>query len=302
MQKHYQVFSGYSKVGNLIKVPNKEETFAIGIMDTSSEHDLEETLMWYSVNFNHGLHVITTEERFTTMSLSSRYQDVTFIVFDKPPVLGERANAMADTCIASYFFLTRSDVDLIDLNFEALQKRFMSENHPAALTPIIFNKNKELIPTVRTPKLDRKDKIEILSYEPSKNDDSNLCPFLGIAIYNRSLFQRIRGFDTEISSAYYQCLDFGTKCWMFGYPIYSVNDLAVLFYSKQFLIEDRSEGIGTNRFYTRALCVRRIRDKIRLRPSLGMDRHLIAEEIKKKAGLYKTDFKNLCENWVSPEN
>lgn len=281
-------------------IPNKEELFAISIMDTGSERDLEESLMWYSVNFNHGLHVITTNERFYTMSLNARYQDVTFIVFDNPPSLGERANAMADTCVASYFFLTRTDIDLVDLNFELVRQKLESDKRPAALVPIVFNKNKELIPTVRAPKLD-KNKIEILSYEPSTGDDTNLCPFLGLGVYNRALFQRIRGYDTEIASPYFQCLDFGTKCWLYGYPIYSVNDIAVLFYAKQFLIEDRSESEGTDRFYTRALGVKKVRNRVVMKIPFGLNRHLMAEEIKKKVGLYKTDFESLCDNWIFPE-
>jgi len=301
MQKKYSVTNGFSKVGNLISVQTKEEVLAIAIMDTGTEKDLEETIMWYSVNFNHGIHVVTTEERFNSMNLNSRFQDVTFITFETNPSLGERANAVADVSVASYFFLTRSDVELVDLNFRQIREMMSCEKHPVALSPLIFNKNKELFPSVRVPKLGKNNSIEVLSYSPSKNVDANLCPFLGIGLYDRALFQRLRGYDTEIESPYFQCLDFGTKCWMYGYPIFSVSDLVIKFVSKQFIIEDRSESAGTDRFYTRALSVKKVHDKLVVRQQFGLNNRLIRQDIKKKAGLYKTDFESLCKSWVDPE-
>ena len=259
VNQKYSIISRKQDIGQLINQLHREEFLAVGIMDTGTVEDLFATLDWFVGNFNYCLHVVSQSERFPVDEMQARYPDVTFIVFPKAPSLAERVNALADVCMTTYFLTMRSDTNLMNFDWKPIEAKMKAEDHPAMICPWIFNKSNEEIPTLRAPHMRGKE-VEPLSFMPSAKCHENLYPFLGIGLYDRALFQRLRGYDEEISGAYWQTLDFGVRCWLYGYPVYTMSDIAVLFYSKQFLIEDRSEQQGFERFYSKALSVHQIRD------------------------------------------
>ncbi|MBO4718094.1 MAG: hypothetical protein J5599_09375 [Spirochaetales bacterium] len=300
MNQKYSIISRKQDIGQLINQLHREEFLAVGIMDTGTVEDLFATLDWFVGNFNYCLHVVSQSERFPVDEMQARYPDVTFIVFPKAPSLAERVNALADVCMTTYFLTMRSDTNLMNFDWKPIEAKMKAEDHPAMISPWIFNKSNEEIPTLRAPHMRGKE-VEPLSFMPSAKCHENLYPFLGIGLYDRALFQRLRGYDEEISGAYWQTLDFGVRCWLYGYPVYTMSDIAVLFYSKQFLIEDRSEQQGFERFYSKALSVHQIKGRNFIRKGPKMIGKVINEEVKPRIGLYKTDFQALCETWTNPE-
>lgn len=300
MNQKYSIISRKQDIGQLINQLHREEFLAVGIMDTGTVEDLFSTLDWFVGNFNYCLHVVSQSERFPVDEMQARYPDVTFIVFPKAPSLAERVNALADVCMTTYFLTMRSDTNLMNFDWKPIEAKMKAEDHPAMISPWIFNKSNEEIPTLRAPHMRGKE-VEPLSFMPSAKCHENLYPFLGIGLYDRALFQRLRGYDEDISGAYWQTLDFGVRCWLYGYPVYTMSDIAVLFYSKQFLIEDRSEQQGFERFYSKALSVHQIKGRNFIRKGPKMIGKVINEEVKPRIGLYKTDFQALCETWTNPE-
>ena len=300
MNQKYSVISRKQDISQLINQLHREEFLAVGIMDTGTVDDLQTTLSWFVENFNYCLHVVSSNDRFNVEEMQAIYPDVTFIVFPKAPSLAERVNALADVCMTTYFLTMRSDTNLMSFDWKPLEARMREEEHPAMLCPWVYNKSNEEIPTLRTPLINGKE-VEPVSFMPSAECSANLYPFLGIGLYDRALFQRLRGYDEDITGAYWQTLDFGVRCWLYGYPIYTVSQMAVLFYSKQFLIEDRSEQQGFERFYSKALSVHQVKGHNYIRRGPKMSKRVINEEVKPRIGLYKTDFRTLCENWKNPE-
>lgn len=300
MNQKYQVVYRKQDIGRLINQLHREEFLAIGIMDTGTIEDLRTSLDWFTENFNYCLHVVTQADRLSLEEMQSRYSSVTFIVYPSSPSLAERINALADVCMTTYFFALRSDTNLMSFDWKPLEDRMKEDEHPAVLCPWVFNKSNEKIPTIRAPHLNGRD-IDPLSFMPTMQCSDNLYPFLGMGLYDRALFQRLRGYDEEISGAYWQSLDFGMRCWLYGYPIYTTSDAAVLFYSKQFLIEDRSEQQGFQRFYSKALSVHQVKGRNFIKKGPKMLGKVISGEVKPRLGLYKTDFETLCQNWKSPE-
>lgn len=300
MNQKYQVISRKQDIGTLINQLHREEFLAVGIMDTANVEDLRASLDWFTGNFNYCLHVITQADRLTVEEMQSRYSDVTFIVFPNPPSLAERINALADVCMTTYFFAIRSDTNLMAFDWKPLEEKMKEDEHPAVVCPWVFNKSNEKIPTLRAPHLSGKE-VDPLSFMPSVQCSSTLYPFLGMGLYDRALFQRLRGYDEEISGAYWQTLDFGCRCWLCGYPIYTTNDTAVQFYSKQFLIEDRTEQQGFQRFYSKCLSVHQVKGRNFIKKNSKMIGKVINDEVRPRLGVYKTDFENLCLNWKNPE-
>lgn len=298
--RKYTVVSRKQDIGHLINQLHREEFLAVGIMDTGTPEDLMGTLDWFTGNFNYCLHVVSQSERFPIDEMQSRYPEVTFIVFPKAPSLAERVNALADVCMTTYFLTMRSDTNLMSFDWKPMEAVLKQDDHPALISPWIFNKSNEVIPILRAPHMSGKE-VDPLSFMPSKECHPNLYPFLGIGLYDRALFQRLRGYDESISGAYWQTLDFGVRCWLYGYPVYTMSEMAVLFYSKQFLIEDRSEQQGFERFYSKALSVRQVKGRNFIRKGPKMSGKVINGEVKPRISLYKTDFQTLCETWSVPE-
>ena len=300
MDQKYHLISRKQDIGRLINQLHREEFLAIGIMDTGTIEDLTNSLDWYVENFNICLHVITQTDRFSIEEMQARYPEVSFIIFQKSPSLAERINALADVCMTTYFFTIRSDTTLMQFDWKPLEEKMKADEHPAVLCPWFFNKSNEKIPTLRAPHV-QDHIVDPLSFMPNANCSSTLYHFLGLGLYDRALFQRLRGYDEEISGAYWQTLDFGTRCWLYGYPVYTMSDIAVLFYAKQFLIEDRSEQVGYQRFYSKALSVHQNKGHFSIKKGPNMNAKVINNEVRPKLGLYKTDFNNLCISWKNPE-
>lgn len=300
MEKNFEVFKRKQDIGLLISQLHRKEQLAIGIMDTGTPEELESSLCWFRDNMNFCLHVISDQQRIKIQQMSELHPEATFILFNNSPSLAERINTLADECLTTYFLLIRSDVALMSYDAKYLMKLLTQEEQPVALCPQVFNKSQELIPTVRAPHLQNKI-IDPISFSPTNQPNATLYPFLGMGLYPRALFQRLRGFDNEIEGAYWQSMDFGIRCWLYGYPIYTVPYMTVLFPNKQFLIENRSERAGTKRCYTRALSVHQLHGKNFVMKSRGLDSKLIKQEIKQKISLYKTDFSNLCSDWKLPD-
>lgn len=299
VDQKYQIISRKQDIGHLINQLHREEFLAVGIMDTGTKEDLEDSIAWFSGNFNYCLHVMTQSDRFTQEVMQSQFPDVTFIVFQKAPSLAERINALADVCMTTYFIVTRSDTSFMSFDWSPLEAKLKEEPHPAVICPWMFNKGNEKIPTLRAPRMNGKE-VDPLSFMPNSECDATLYPFLGMGIYDRALFQRLRGYDNEITGAYWQALDFGVRCWLYGYPTYTMPYMSVLFYAKQFLIEDRSEQDGVDRFYTKNLTVRQLKGRNYIKKGYKTNGKVLSGEVKPRIALYKTDFPTLCERWKTP--
>ena len=134
-------------------------------------------------------------------------------------------------------------------------------------------------------------------------EEDNLYPVMELGLYDRALFQRLRSYDTLISGEFYQSMDFGVRCFLFGHRIFTTRALAIQFPRRISVIEDRSLCDGVNRFYTKALSIRRIAGKnVVEKWKPFVDKELLNDEVKKKqVMLQKTDFFMLMKNWKAPE-
>lgn len=279
----------------------KQKQFAVGILDFGGKEELEATLKWYMENMNLSLHVLTNEYNMERYNIQSKYPEVTFIIFSNDTTTGEYINAMADECYTDYFLIVRTDMEMVAFEGEKLLAVMSGKDHPVVICPVMISSEAEILPTIRAPYI-RGSEIDPQSFLPDMESDKEqrtLYPVLQSGLYDRALFQRLRGFDTEILSEYYQAIDFGTRAWLFGYSIKLTSALAMQFPKRVSVIEDRSECIGMNRFYTKALSIKRIAGKNFVKKwKPYVDKLCLSEEIKKKqVNLQKTDFFTLIEKW-----
>lgn len=283
----------------------KQKQFAVGILDFGTKEELEKSLGWYLGNMNLSLHVLTTEYKMEQYDIQSKYPEVTFIVFSNDTSTGEYINAMANECFTDYFLIVRSDMELIAFDGNRLLSIMAGKDHPVVICPVMLSGDAEVMPTLRAPFLRGRD-VDPQAFLPdldNPDEEKTLYPVLQSGLYDRALFQRLRGYDTEIMSEYYQSIDLGTRSWLFGYSIKLTSALAIQFPNRVSVIEDRSECLGMSRFYTKALSIKRIAGKnlvAKWKPYV--DKDCLVNEIKKKqVNLQKTDFFTLVEKWDEPQ-
>jgi len=300
--KNYKIIYRKQDLGLRLSSLYRQRQLAIGILDFGSEKELEETLRWYSENMNQNLHVLTTEYRMEEkQDLTEKFPDVSFIVFKSDTSTGEYINAFADECDSTFFLVVRTDMLIIAFEGEKLMAMMADKNHPAVIAPVMISSQGEVMPTLRAPFIKGRE-VDPLSFMPDIEEEkpyNNLYPLLEIGLYDRALFQRLRAYDAAIMGEFYQALDFGTRCFLFGYSIVTLRALAVQFPNRISIIENRSECDGMNRFYTKALSIRRIAGKNVIEKwKPYVDKEVLLDEVKKKkVNIQKTDFFSLQKNW-----
>lgn len=299
MKSKYQIFHRKQDIGRRISLLHREETLSIGVLAQESGEALASAIESLSTYANWPLNVLMYEEQGRIPELRLRFPFVTFIVFSLPATFGAMANAMANECYTTFFYLIRSDLrcDVFDTT-EAIELLHRSDK-PAAVTPFLENRNHEPIPVIQAPML-KDGLIDPVPFFATKEISPTLYPYLGLGIYERALFQRLRGFDEQIEGDYWQILDFGLRSWLYGYPIFNLPSLSCRFHHKQSIIEDRSLREGLKRLHTKALAVRQMNGKnYPKRAGKYHDPHVHAE-VKKRLALYKTDFQQLVDQWQAP--
>lgn len=299
MKHNYQIFHRKQDIGKRISLLHREETLSIGMLAVETGETLAQAIEDVAEFSSWPLHVLMNEEQGRIPELRKRFPSVTFIVYAGPVSFGTMANAMANECYTTFFYLMRSDTRCLTFDADAAITLLHRSDKPAAVTPRLLNRQDEPIPVIQVPLL-RNGLIDPVSFLPGTSLQPTLYPFFGVGIYERALFQRLRGFDEQVGGIYWQTLDFGLRAWLYGYPIFHLPSLCCKFTHRQFIIEDRSEREGIKRVHTRALGIRQMHGKnYPKRAGRYGDSHVHAE-VKKRLALYKTDFQQLIDQWTAP--
>lgn len=301
MTSNYRIYRRRLDLGSRMNQLHNTEQLAIGILDTGTPEQLIENLSWYVENMNYALHVVTQEGRLDITEMQEAYKEVTFLVFPSSAFTGEMVNAVANECQISYFLIVRSDLLLVRFDGAALFSLMGQKEAPAAIASLIANMDKEIVPTIRSPYLEEK-KLEPRSHFPTADlpgGENTLYPVMALGMYDRALFQRLRGFDEKIHSEYFQVLDWGIRCYLLGHTVKASSHLLMQFTDRQSVIEDRSESEGYKRCYTKALSVQQFKGKNIIRKYKGfVDKDALSDEVKKRLlWLQKSDFFQLLEHW-----
>ncbi len=270
---------------------------AIAIIDSGNVTQLDEAIAWYRSNLNQSLFVVTEGEvdgRF------EGYGDISVISFKSWATAGERINAVANECGANYFLITRSDLYLARFDGPRL---FSKGTSRIAWASVIANCHKEVVPSVRIPRLDGR-YVEVDSTFPAMEAEESvrtLYPVMGLGLYDRAAFQRLRGFDEAIESDYYQLLDWGLRAGFMGHRVLATSALLMQFIERESVIEDRTERAGVARFHTKALSLKKRKNgemALSRPPRSGFDRQVWKDEVKRRLRWQaKEDLHSLVTGW-----
>ena len=297
---NYHIYRNKQDIGKRIRYLHSEEPLSIAIVAIDTGNTLIDAISYYETRFSSPLFVLIYEGMGSITELRMSFPSISFIVFTQPVSVANMINVMANECFTTYFFVTRSDIQVMHFDFESILMQFRKIDKPALLAPVLLNKADEHIPVVQVPRIE-KHIIDPLPFFSTKEKESTLYPYLGLGVYERALFQRLRGFDEQIVGEYWQFLDFGVRCWLFGYSIFTYSPLSLKFPFRQLIIENRSETESIKRVLTKALGMRQVNGKnYPKRIGTRTDSPYMKHEMGKRIALYKTDFIELMDEWVPP--
>lgn len=297
MRANYQLYQGKQDLTRRIKLLHRQQNLSIGVVGVTDQVEAEKALKHYNKLADEiPIYFIGEESQYDYELLSSKYPKINYIMFKEVVPFAVMANTFANECRTTYFLLSRSDVIFEKLSLEKAIDLFKLEVKSSCVVPSFKNKIDELLPTLFVPYLN-KESVEVLSFLPTDQINQSLYPFFGVGLYERALFQRLRGFDQQIEGFWWQLLDFGIKSWLYGYPILNLSSMEAKFFNRQLVIEDRSATNTIKRSLTKALSVKKVGSKIVLNRPKGYYDAVTFKEIKQRLVLYKTDLSELIDNW-----
>ncbi|MFA5513779.1 MAG: hypothetical protein WDA17_02540 [Sphaerochaetaceae bacterium] len=300
MENNFQIIYGKQDISKRISLLHRQETFSIGLISVGSEKELiSSTERLYDFTNIGSLFVLLYQEHENLKEIAKQFPKVTFILFNEPLSFGTLANVMANQCHSTYFLLTRTNLEFTKFEYKKGIEVLNGSKKAALVTFDLTNRFGEALPVIQVPFI-RDNLIDPISFFPTEERLPTLYPYFGIGLYERALFQRLRGFDEAIESEYWQFLDFGLRCWLYGYPIMYCDAFKASFSTRQFVIENRSESNGIKRVHTRALGFRTVRGKNYTKRIPKYFDSKVYNDVKKVLPLYKQDFYSLIESWPAP--
>ncbi|MDR1507713.1 MAG: hypothetical protein LBI67_11485 [Treponema sp.] len=178
------------------------------------------------------------QERYDLEELSGRFPFVRFILLKESVSSGEEVNLAASELSGPLFFVLWNDQKLFDGGDAArIAELFLgdadsqaegSRSRQLCIVPSVQTSGFENLHTVISPVYDR-GRLGSLPETPAAEGQLSLYPHDWTGIYDREKFIRLGGFDGEISSPYWQLMDFGLRAYLWGETIRSTGNVRLVF-------------------------------------------------------------------------
>jgi len=215
-------------------------------------------------------YVLSMENSFTRYdleALSGSFPFVRFILLKDQLSPGEEINLAAAELSSPLFFVLWNDLRILRGGGAGrMAERLLAEEDGGrensrrykrlCTVPLIQDGRSDSLPTLTAPVLfpekNPENAVKTIPYIPSRERLPSLYPFDGIGIYDRERFMRLGGFDSAMKSFYWQLMDFGYRCSLWGEEI-SSTQLIKLSYDGAVPLEDSTAGESYLRFYLKNL-------------------------------------------------
>ncbi len=92
---------------------------------------------------------------------------------------------------------------------------YAAKSGAVCLLPMIRTRDRTTAPTLQSPVMQKK-RLGLRFRTPRTEGERSLFPFDYCGIYNTELFMRMGGFDPDIPNPYWQKMDFGFRCGLWG--------------------------------------------------------------------------------------
>lgn len=226
----------------------QEENLSLVLLNRGGRFRLKAVIdKLYSQGFKQLCIVEVGAENREIEELVHKYSGLRFIVFARPLSIGQYINIVAKEMSGEYFLIVWDNINQIQGGGSKNILERVSSNNSLLLSPHVLNEKWELSPTVKNPYL-TKGKVEVLPSLPVHDGQMSLYPHDYIGLYHRAKFLELGGYDSDIEQEWVQLLDFGFRCYLFGYDIRMTGAFKLVF-DQDLNPEDQSIKTDINKFW-----------------------------------------------------
>ncbi|MBQ3670361.1 MAG: hypothetical protein II921_02645 [Treponema sp.] len=204
--------------------------------------------------FREIISVETAAENYNLEDFSRRYPFVKFVFPLEKCTDGDLINIAAAECDSDYFIVLRDSLKFATNLLTPTLFQQITEEKPFCVTPRLLGPKNLSFPIVFSPDVE-KSLLKIEATSVVSDGESNLYPFDFLALYDRTKFIDLGGFDYTLTSSYWQNLDLAFRAWLWGEKIV-LSTAFSLVYEKKIPEIDSSPCQASNRFYLKNLLPR----------------------------------------------
>lgn len=245
--------------------------------------------------------------------LARKLPSVRFLLVDKDTGAGEQINMGIREAACQHVAVMWNDMRMqTPLNGAIME--VVRVNNAMCTVPVLHSCHDDLIPSVQIPVSNGR-VIKTLPVPPLRSGMDTVFPFDYTGIYNKKIFESVGGYDSRISSPYWQKMDLGFRTYLWGEK-FSTSCGIRIFYISDFSQDDITPGADYRRFYLKNLAVKYNGDygylpKIRIfsyivksGEGLGTAIHRFraaAEWVSENRFRFRLSSRAMIESWPQPE-
>lgn len=303
----------YTVLGDKSHFLDDPKVFSFLLLVREDSPFFREELFKFLNDFSFIKEVLVVDRPSSSVDLEpylQRYSKLRFILIDKEHTWGEKINIAIEEATTNHIFTLWSDTEIQNPFWLSSLFQGMSQKNCLCIVPELLDKESMVLPTIHVPAFYDKF-LKILDLPCEEDIHFSLYPHDYIGLYNRSYFLSLGGFDSQISSSYWQKVDFGMRAYQWGEKI-GIHRTVKLRYSGDFIIESLSEEEGYDFFYLKNYWPYYVKDHIELsfwhwltllKPSKIKFKDILKNTLEVKEWLYthryryKKDLKGVIELW-----
>ncbi len=188
--------------------------------------------------------------------LSHEFPQVRFLLVTGACTPGDQVNIGIDEARAPLVMVLWSDTRLAD--FPSGEIAAMEKSGVLCSIPAARNSRGEPIPSWQAPQW-RKRRFSVGYHAPRAEGQRVLFPFDYCGLYHRLKFSQTGGFDPAVSNPYWQKLDFGLRCFLWGERLLGTMKIS-LTYTGTPPEQDATPDAGYKQVWLKNLAVRTRRE------------------------------------------
>jgi len=187
-------------------------------------------------------------------TLARKFPGIRFLVLHEAASRGEQINIGMDESNGEYVFVIWNDMKIAPASLSARLIERIRDSRALCTVPLIQNQKLETVPTIMAPAF-YNTLLKVLALQPTADGMMSLFPFDYCGIYSKERFVLTGGYDFGLQSPYWQKMDFGFRCYMWGEKI-GCNTSLRLNYLGEVPSEDATPDDSYKYFFLKNLSIR----------------------------------------------
>ncbi len=207
----------YTVIGSPHGGQNTGFLITVLILADGSQHDVYEALKRVSALAIREMIVVDSSSRNRdSESLCREFPNLRLMIVDSLLSTGQKINLAMREARENMVFVVKSSQRLLPFLESSMQE--LIERRSLCTVPLHKSPSGDLLPIVHVP-LEHKNQLTIVNHLPSRDILPSLYPYDYVGLYDREKFLSMGGYDTSYHNPYWQKVEFGYRCRMWGETI-----------------------------------------------------------------------------------